>query len=160
MEECEALCTRLAIMVNGRFKCLGSIQHLKSRFGDGYTVSLRLKGPNYDHSQRQAQRFIQQYFPEADIKECHYNLIQLELKCQDIALSYVFSKLEEAQKDLNIEDYSVSQNNLDNVSYILSLLSLLFFDLCFVSSKVLISLNCWKGQTCVHIIVLYIIANY
>ncbi|KAG7263275.1 hypothetical protein CRUP_000329, partial [Coryphaenoides rupestris] len=30
MEECEALCTRMAIMVNGRFKCLGSIQHLKS----------------------------------------------------------------------------------------------------------------------------------
>eukprot|EP00058_Branchiostoma_floridae_P014356 XP_002599844.1 hypothetical protein BRAFLDRAFT_95534 [Branchiostoma floridae] len=30
MEECEALCTRLAIMVNGEFKCLGSIQHLKS----------------------------------------------------------------------------------------------------------------------------------
>ena len=35
MEECEALCTRLAIMVNGRFKCLGSIQHLKSKFGAG-----------------------------------------------------------------------------------------------------------------------------
>lgn len=31
MEECEALCTRLAIMVNGRFRCLGSAQHLKGR---------------------------------------------------------------------------------------------------------------------------------
>lgn len=31
MEECEALCTRLAIMVNGRLRCLGSIQHLKNR---------------------------------------------------------------------------------------------------------------------------------
>nr|KAF6400152.1 ATP binding cassette subfamily A member 7 [Rousettus aegyptiacus] len=31
MEECEALCTRLAIMVNGRFRCLGSVQHLKGR---------------------------------------------------------------------------------------------------------------------------------
>lgn len=118
MEECEALCTRLAIMVNGRFKCLGSIQHLKTRFGDGYTISLRLKGPNYDSSQRQAQRFIQQHFPEAEIKECHYNLLQIELKCQNTALSYVFSKLEEAQTDLNIEDYSVSQNTLDNVSMV------------------------------------------
>ena len=26
MEECEALCTRLAIMVNGKFQCLGSTQ--------------------------------------------------------------------------------------------------------------------------------------
>ena len=31
MEECEALCTRLAIMVNGSFKCLGSLQHLKNK---------------------------------------------------------------------------------------------------------------------------------
>ena len=31
MEECEALCTRLAIMVNGQFKCLGSAQHLKNK---------------------------------------------------------------------------------------------------------------------------------
>ena len=31
MEECEALCTRLTIMVNGSLKALGSVQHLKSR---------------------------------------------------------------------------------------------------------------------------------
>ena len=29
MEECEALCTRLAIMAKGAFQCLGTIQHLK-----------------------------------------------------------------------------------------------------------------------------------
>ena len=44
MEECEALCTRLAIMVNGSFKCHGSIQHLKNRFGSGYTLTLRCAG--------------------------------------------------------------------------------------------------------------------
>ncbi|XP_052239441.1 ATP-binding cassette sub-family A member 2-like isoform X2 [Dreissena polymorpha] len=113
MEECEALCTRLAIMVNGTFKCLGSIQHLKNKFGDGYTLTLRLKGPDLERSQRVARRFIMQNFPEAGIKECHHNLLQFELK--DLSLSYVFSKLEEAQKDLNIEDYSVCQNTLDNV---------------------------------------------
>ncbi|XP_073229976.1 phospholipid-transporting ATPase ABCA3-like [Porites lutea] len=42
MEECEALCTRLAIMVNGKFKCLGSTQHLKSRFGTGYTLMIKV----------------------------------------------------------------------------------------------------------------------
>ncbi|KAL9959228.1 hypothetical protein ACROYT_G036325 [Oculina patagonica] len=42
MEECEALCTRLAIMVNGQFKCLGSTQHLKSRFGTGYTLMVKV----------------------------------------------------------------------------------------------------------------------
>jgi len=38
MEECEALCSRLAIMVNGKFRCLGSPQHLKNKFGEGYTL--------------------------------------------------------------------------------------------------------------------------
>eukprot|EP00794_Sanderia_malayensis_P017576 gene17576-19328_t len=42
MEECEALCTRLVIMVNGQFKCLGSIQHLKSRYGHGFTLLIKL----------------------------------------------------------------------------------------------------------------------
>ena len=31
MEECQVLCTRLAIMVNGTLRCLGSAQHLKNR---------------------------------------------------------------------------------------------------------------------------------
>ncbi|BHF68476.1 ATP-binding cassette sub- A member 3 [Sparganum proliferum] len=42
MEECEALCTRLGVMVNGRLKCLGSCQHLKSRFGQGYSLCLQV----------------------------------------------------------------------------------------------------------------------
>ena len=43
MEECEVLCTRIAIMVDGKFKCLGSVQHLKTRFGDGYTLTVKIK---------------------------------------------------------------------------------------------------------------------
>jgi ABC-type multidrug transport system ATPase subunit len=43
MEECEALCTRLAIMVNGRFQCLGSIQHLKAKFGEGYSIIIKIR---------------------------------------------------------------------------------------------------------------------
>jgi ATP-binding cassette subfamily A (ABC1) protein 3 len=35
MEECEALCGRVGVMVAGKLVCLGSVQHLKSRFGDG-----------------------------------------------------------------------------------------------------------------------------
>ncbi|KAJ1435102.1 P-loop containing nucleoside triphosphate hydrolase protein, partial [Ochromonadaceae sp. CCMP2298] len=35
MEEAEALCTRIGVMVDGRLQCLGSAQHLKARFGNG-----------------------------------------------------------------------------------------------------------------------------
>ena len=42
MEECEALCTRLAIMVNGRFRCIGGPQHLKTKFGEGYNLEIKV----------------------------------------------------------------------------------------------------------------------
>jgi ABC-type multidrug transport system ATPase subunit len=32
MAECDALCSRLAIMVSGKFMCLGTTQHLKHRY--------------------------------------------------------------------------------------------------------------------------------
>lgn len=38
MEECEALCQRIGIMVGGRMRCLGSSQHLKTRFGKGFQL--------------------------------------------------------------------------------------------------------------------------
>ncbi|KAF0694859.1 Aste57867_14286 [Aphanomyces stellatus] len=41
MEECEALCTRVGIMVGGALRCLGSIQHLKNRFGDGLMMHIK-----------------------------------------------------------------------------------------------------------------------
>ncbi|KAG4055521.1 hypothetical protein PC123_g9410 [Phytophthora cactorum] len=42
MEECEALCSRVRIMVGGRLRGLGSVQHLKSRFGDGLVLGVTL----------------------------------------------------------------------------------------------------------------------
>lgn len=43
MEESEALSSRLGIMVNGQFKCLGSVQHLKNKFGKGYSLIIKCK---------------------------------------------------------------------------------------------------------------------
>lgn len=43
MEECEALCPRIGIMAGGRLRCLGSAQRLKSKFGQGFQVELKVK---------------------------------------------------------------------------------------------------------------------
>jgi energy-coupling factor transporter ATP-binding protein EcfA2 len=40
MEECEALCTRIGIMVGGVLRCLGSSQRLRSRYGHGYQIEI------------------------------------------------------------------------------------------------------------------------
>merc|ERR1719458_2429180 len=43
MEECEALCDRLAIIVRGSFQCLGGPQHIKSKFGQGFQIIIKLE---------------------------------------------------------------------------------------------------------------------
>uniref|UniRef100_A0A673ZFD4 ATP-binding cassette sub-family A member 2 n=1 Tax=Salmo trutta TaxID=8032 RepID=A0A673ZFD4_SALTR len=112
MEECEALCTRLGIMVNGRFKCLGSIQHLKNRFGDGYMITVRTRTSS---NVKEVVRFFNRNFPEAVLKERHHTKVQFQLKSDRISLAQVFSKMEQVVEALGIEDYSVSQTTLDNV---------------------------------------------
>ena len=42
MEECEVLCNKLAIMVGGKLACIGPSQELKSRFGAGYNIQLKM----------------------------------------------------------------------------------------------------------------------
>ena len=44
MAECEALCSRVGIMVNGSLRCLGSPQQLKSTYGQGYRLKIRTTG--------------------------------------------------------------------------------------------------------------------
>ncbi|XP_061181755.1 phospholipid-transporting ATPase ABCA1-like [Saccostrea echinata] len=112
MEECEALCGRLAIMVNGTFRCLGSIQHLKNRFGEGYTIIVRVAGENPD--MKNVEDFICSTFRGAELLEAHHNMLQYQLKSR-IKLSSIFGQLEKAKSRLNIEDYSVSQTTLDQV---------------------------------------------
>uniref|UniRef100_A0AAV2MPG3 ATP-binding cassette sub-family A member 2 n=1 Tax=Knipowitschia caucasica TaxID=637954 RepID=A0AAV2MPG3_KNICA len=112
MEECEALCTRLGIMVNGRFKCLGSIQHLKNRFGDGYMITVRTKASN---NVKEVVRFFNRNFPEALLKERHHTKVQFQLKSERLSLAQVFSKMQRVVDLLGIQDYSVSQTTLDNV---------------------------------------------
>jgi len=44
MEEAEALSTKMGIMVNGGiFKCFGTSQHIKDKFGAGYETEFKLK---------------------------------------------------------------------------------------------------------------------
>ena len=42
MEECEALCHRIGIMVKGQLRCLGTSQRLKKRFGKGFQLDCNI----------------------------------------------------------------------------------------------------------------------
>ncbi|XP_037086261.1 ATP-binding cassette sub-family A member 7-like [Pollicipes pollicipes] len=111
MEECEALCTRLAIMVNGQFKCLGSLQHLKSRFGDGYTVTLRA----HPGQMAAVEDRLVASMPQGEVREKHHAQISYQLPSCDLQLSAVFRLLEGMRSERLVEDYSLNQTTLDEV---------------------------------------------
>lgn len=41
MEECENLCDRLTIMTGGQMKCIGTAQHLKQRYAQGFSILIK-----------------------------------------------------------------------------------------------------------------------
>eukprot|EP00118_Oscarella_pearsei_P005154 m.23294 g.23294 ORF g.23294 m.23294 type:complete len:1794 (+) comp28455_c0_seq2:102-5483(+) len=117
MEECEALCTRLGIMVNGRFQCLGSIQHLKSRFGSGFSLTIvmgELMADGRKASNDEVKQLIAKRFPEAALTEEHGDRLAFELPGNQ-KWSYIFGSLESARAELNLASYSVSQTTLEEV---------------------------------------------
>ncbi|XP_070340896.1 phospholipid-transporting ATPase ABCA3-like isoform X4 [Equus asinus] len=118
MEECEALCTRLAIMVKGRFKCLGSRQHLKNKFGNVYRLTAKINIDKNEDKLGEFKNFIATAFPGNKgkmLKQEHQGIVGYHIPGKEICWGKMFSILEEAKVLFNLEDYSVSQITLEHI---------------------------------------------
>uniref|UniRef100_F6YMW2 ABC transporter domain-containing protein n=1 Tax=Ornithorhynchus anatinus TaxID=9258 RepID=F6YMW2_ORNAN len=113
MEECEALCTRLGIMVNGSFKCLGSPQYIKNRFGHGYTVKIWLSKEIYQ--QNTISDCLKLHFSGIQLKSQHLNSLEYQVPYTWGRLAELFTVLENKKVFLNIKHYSISQTTLEQV---------------------------------------------
>ena len=68
MEEAEALSTKLGIMVRGGvFRCMGSSQHIKNKFGVGYEVEIKVKKASYQDLEDLARRLGFQGDPQSKV---------------------------------------------------------------------------------------------
>ena len=57
MEEAEALSTKMGIMVRGGvFRCYGSSQHIKNKFGVGYEIEIKIEKPKIENLEEINQR--------------------------------------------------------------------------------------------------------
>uniref|UniRef100_A0A5F8GU53 ABC transporter domain-containing protein n=1 Tax=Monodelphis domestica TaxID=13616 RepID=A0A5F8GU53_MONDO len=115
MEECEALCTKLAIMVAGKLKCLGGPQYLKNKFGSGYTLVAKLKNNYTEDDMEQFKKFIETTFPGSILQYEHQGIIHYNIPSENFSWAKVFGILEK-EKDINkLEDYTISQITLEQV---------------------------------------------
>ncbi|KAM8780116.1 phospholipid-transporting ATPase ABCA3 isoform 1-T3 [Rhynchonycteris naso] len=115
MDECEALCTRLAIMVQGQFKCLGSPQHLKSKFGSGYSLRAKVRSDGQQEALQEFKAFVDLTFPGSVLEDEHQGMVHYHLPGDDLSWAKVFGILEKAKEKYGVDDYSVSQISLEQV---------------------------------------------
>ncbi|OQR68276.1 ATP-binding cassette sub-family A member 1-like, partial [Tropilaelaps mercedesae] len=117
MEECEALCSRLAIMVNGNFRCLGSSQHLKNKFGQGFTVIIKLKAcetPSVVAPEVCAM--MDRLFPgENKLKDSYQCLLHFHITDTSLLWSVLFEKIEQLKDQFDFEDVVVSDTSLEQI---------------------------------------------
>eukprot|EP00927_Polykrikos_kofoidii_P026284 TRINITY_DN23437_c0_g1_i1.p1 TRINITY_DN23437_c0_g1~~TRINITY_DN23437_c0_g1_i1.p1 ORF type:complete len:1655 (-),score=237.58 TRINITY_DN23437_c0_g1_i1:19-4842(-) len=57
MEEAEALCSRIAIQVDGVFRCLGSSQQIKTCYGQGLELNVRFASPTTSEVEKCCEKF-------------------------------------------------------------------------------------------------------
>ncbi|XP_047689671.1 ATP-binding cassette sub-family A member 9 isoform X2 [Prionailurus viverrinus] len=113
MAEAEAVCDRVAIMVSGRLRCIGSIQHLKSKFGKDYLLEMKVKTPT---QVKPLHCEILRLFPQAARQERYSSLMVYRLPVEDVRpLSQAFFKLEIVKQSFDLEEYSLSQSTLEQV---------------------------------------------
>ncbi len=113
----ERVCNRLGIMFNGQFACLGTIQHLKSKFGEGYTIEIKVSsvpGVANESTMQNVQEFLlsQRQF-EIQIRELTHSTGSFQVRRGTPA--DLFELLEQNKQRLNIETYTISQTTLEQI---------------------------------------------
>ena len=119
MDECEALCTRLVIMVNGRFKCVGSLQHLKNKFGKDYLLTMQVSRLASGALLNEAplKGFLRDRFPRCVEISSYQGQLKYTIPEGSVTWAVLFSALEEAKSACvyNLEDYSFCQTTLEQI---------------------------------------------
>ncbi|XP_028395322.1 ATP-binding cassette sub-family A member 3-like [Dendronephthya gigantea] len=115
MEECEALCTRLAIMVNGKFRCLGSPQHLKNKFVQGFTLLVNVPDDTQPDDTHSLKEFVANTFPGSLLRDEHNGLLNYHLAGSNSSWSVLFATLEDAHSRGIIGNYAVTQTSLEQI---------------------------------------------
>lgn len=90
MDECEYLCNRLAIMVDGTIRCIGPIQNLKNSFGLGFVIHIVYnERASFDNSENiiKVKESMSQMFNQCKLQEEYavnkiFNFPKNILKCR------------------------------------------------------------------------------
>lgn len=124
MEECEALCTKLTIMVDGTMRCFGSVQHLKSEHGSGYIIRVAVPLDNNmeDHTPDNSSAVMDAAVAQVKnalqgsvLKDVYGNKATFHLNDPRFLISTLFEALEKLKEASVIAEYAVGQSSLESI---------------------------------------------
>uniref|UniRef100_A0A3Q3LXV7 Cholesterol transporter ABCA5 n=1 Tax=Mastacembelus armatus TaxID=205130 RepID=A0A3Q3LXV7_9TELE len=117
MEEAEAVCDRVAIMVSGQLRCIGSIQHLKGKYGRGYSLEVKLREELTGLQQvALLHKEILRIFPHAVRQESFATLMVYKIPMEDVtSLAKSFSQLEQGESLVFMEFAKEQEGEEDEV---------------------------------------------
>ncbi|NXV84456.1 ABCA8 protein, partial [Calonectris borealis] len=113
LEEAAAMCDRVAILVSGQLRYIGSLEDLKSKFGMSYHLEVKMTNTGQSDA---LHAEILRLFPHAARQERTTSLLIYKIPMEDaLPLSQSFSKLEAAKRNFRLEEYSLSLHTLQQV---------------------------------------------
>lgn len=115
LEEAETLCDRIAILVNGALKALGTARHLRNTYGRGYVVELHCASEAAADAALEA--FAARYDDCETVSRLHGTLRLRIRQTHDVALGVddLCDTIQFIESLSDIEESSVSQPTLEQV---------------------------------------------
>lgn len=83
MDEAEALCNTIGIMVAGRFRCYGTSTQIKNSYSKGYEIQLKVLSPTLDELQEKMAR-IAQFVQEDSVHSAELSQVLRVLGCEHL----------------------------------------------------------------------------
>ncbi|XP_070180106.1 cholesterol transporter ABCA5-like isoform X2 [Littorina saxatilis] len=120
VDEAQALCSRIAVMVNGQLRCIGSQDELKERYEKNYTLEVSLRGWDDESGPRRMDMllvFLKELFPTLRPLQQFRERAVFTVCCDspDFSLAGTFDTLESLKRNLDLEDFTFSQCTLEQL---------------------------------------------
>ena len=116
MGEASTLGNNIGIMVKGYLTCIGSAQHLKSLYGKGYEIGVRVRdGGNVDTVAVPLLSSLSNKIEVRDRPSDEYIRVSVGKAGEDFHLSEAYEKLENCKNAGDIQSYLLSQSSLEQV---------------------------------------------
>ncbi|XP_048510198.1 ATP-binding cassette sub-family A member 7-like [Athalia rosae] len=115
MEECEALCNRLLIMVRGEVVCVGASQQLKGLFGAGFDITILISPERSEEDSAAIKSKIEAAFA-CELRDEHAGYLFYHVTDPQVTWTKMFGTMNSLKAQHScVQDFSVSSSTLEQL---------------------------------------------